>query len=78
MSAEASFGASTAHCDGTFLKQVGVPVDFMRLADIGIRGDGRFLTPEKNNLEIAAVIADWLNRRVTSTQATAGRIRRAS
>src|SRR5262249_10018635 len=64
MSAEASFGAPTAHCNAAFLKSAGVPVDFIRLADIGIRGNGHFLMLEKNNLEIAAVIADWLDKRV--------------
>ena len=68
MSAEASFGAPTAHCNAAFLKQAGVPVDFIRLADIGIRGNGHFLMLEKNNLEIAAVIADWLDRRVTPSE----------
>jgi pimeloyl-ACP methyl ester carboxylesterase len=72
MSAEASFGAPTAHCNAAFLKQVGVPVDFVRLADIGIRGNGHFLMLEKNNLEIAAVIADWLTKRVTPGEAAVG------
>jgi hypothetical protein len=71
-SAEASFGAPTAHCNAAFLKQAGVPVDFIRLADIGIRGNGHFLMLEKNNLEIAAVIADWLDRRVTRSETPAG------
>jgi pimeloyl-ACP methyl ester carboxylesterase len=72
MSAEASFGAPTAHCNAAFLKQAGVPVDFVRLAEIGIRGNGHFLMLEKNNLEVAAVIADWLNKRVTPTETAAG------
>ena len=72
MSAEASFGAPTAHCNAAFLKQIGVPVDFVRLADIGIHGNGHFLMLEKNNLEIAGVIADWLNRRVTPSETAAG------
>jgi pimeloyl-ACP methyl ester carboxylesterase len=72
MSAEASFGAPTAHCNAAFLKQAGVPVDFIRLADIGIRGNGHFLMLEKNNLEIAVVIADWLDKQVTPAEATVG------
>jgi len=72
MSAEASFGAPTAHCNAAFLKQVGVPVDFIRLAEIGIRGNGHFLMLEKNNLEIAAVIADWLDKHVTPSETAAG------
>ncbi len=71
MSAEASFGAPTAHCNAKFLESAGVPVDFIKLADIGIRGNGHFLMLEKNNLEIAAVIADWLDKRVTPGEAGA-------
>jgi pimeloyl-ACP methyl ester carboxylesterase len=73
MSAEASFGAPTVHCNALFLKSAGVPVDFIRLADIGIRGNGHFLMLEKNNMEVAGVIADWLNKRVTPTEAAAGK-----
>jgi pimeloyl-ACP methyl ester carboxylesterase len=73
MSAEASFGAPTAHCNAAFLKSAGVPVDFIKLADIGIRGNGHFLMLEKNNMEVAGVIADWLNKRVTPTEAAAGK-----
>ena len=72
MSAEASFGAPMAHCNAAYLKSAGVPVDFIRLADIGIRGNGHFLMLEKNNLEIAAVIADWLDKRVTPRETAAG------
>ena len=72
MSAEASFGAPTAHCNAAFLKSAGVPVDFIRLADIGIHGNGHFLMLEKNNLEIAAVIADWLDRRVARSEKATG------
>jgi hypothetical protein len=44
----------------------------IRLADISIRGNGHFLMLEKNNLDIAAVIADWLDKRVTPNETTAG------
>jgi pimeloyl-ACP methyl ester carboxylesterase len=73
MSAEASFGAPMAHCNAAYLKSAGVPVDFIRLADIGIRGNGHFLMLEKNNMEIAGVIADWLNKRITPLEAAAGK-----
>jgi ABC-type cobalamin/Fe3+-siderophores transport system ATPase subunit len=49
-----------------------VPLSRGRVADIGIRGNDHFLMLEKNNLEIAAFIADWLDKRVTPTEATAG------
>ena len=65
LTAEASFQAPSAHCSSRMLEQAGVDHDFIRLADIGIHGNGHFLMHEKNNLEIAAVIADWLRRKVT-------------
>ena len=77
MSAEASFGAPTAHCNAAFLKSAGVPLDFIKLQDIGIRGNGHFLMLEKNNLEIAAVIADWLQKRVTPAETAGGQTPKA-
>jgi pimeloyl-ACP methyl ester carboxylesterase len=73
MSAEASFGAPTAHCNAAFLKSAGVPVDFVRLGDIGIHGNGHFLMLEKNNMEIAAVIADWLDKHVGPAEKAAAK-----
>jgi len=32
----------------------------MRLKDIGIRGNGHMLMIERNNLDIAAVLGDWI------------------
>lgn len=71
MSAEASFGAPVAHCNAKFLKSAGVPLDFIKLADIGIKGNGHFLMLEKNNMEIAKVIADWMDKRITPNEKTA-------
>jgi hypothetical protein len=34
--------------------------DFIRLAGRGIRGNGHMMMLEKNNLQIAALIAEWL------------------
>jgi hypothetical protein len=65
MVGEASFQAPAAHCNTYFLTQAGVQHDFIRLEDVGIHGNGHFLMHEKNNLEVAAVIADWLNKRIT-------------
>ena len=61
---EGSFAMPTAHCGAAFLTQAGVPNDFVKLADLGIRGNGHFMMLEKNNLEVAAVIADWLSKNV--------------
>ena len=63
--AEASFAMPTAHCTAKFLTQSGVANDFVRLADLGIHGNGHFMMLEKNSLQVAGVIADWLDKRVT-------------
>jgi pimeloyl-ACP methyl ester carboxylesterase len=71
--AEASFAMPTAHCGAAFLKQSGVENDFVKLADLGIHGNGHFMMLEKNSLQIAAVIADWLTKRVTPGEAQTSR-----
>jgi hypothetical protein len=43
--------------------------DFVRPAGLGIHGNGHFMMLEKNNLQIAEVIADWLSKRVTPIEA---------
>jgi len=37
---------------------------FIRLADRGVHGNGHMMMLEKNNLEIARVIAEWINQTV--------------
>jgi hypothetical protein len=37
---------------------------YVRLETVGIRGNGHMLMIEKNNLEIAAFIAQWLGKSV--------------
>jgi hypothetical protein len=45
-----------------FLQQAGLNPSFIRLADFGIKGNSHVLMLEKNNKEIAAVIAGWLDK----------------
>jgi hypothetical protein len=59
--AEASYHASYDHCTVAYLRQAGVShVRFARLADVGIRGNGHMLMLERNNMEIAAIVEEWL------------------
>jgi pimeloyl-ACP methyl ester carboxylesterase len=60
ISSEASYHASYDHCTAQYLAQAGVKNSFIRLADRGIRGNGHMMMLEKNNLQIAAVIEEWL------------------
>lgn len=62
--AEASYHAMYDHCTAKCLNQAGVKTDFVRLEDVGIRGNGHMVMIEKNSLEIAAMINHWLDAKV--------------
>jgi pimeloyl-ACP methyl ester carboxylesterase len=58
---EASYHAPYDYCTVNYLKQAGVQsVTFVRLADVGIHGNGHMLMLEKNNADIAGVAAKWM------------------
>ena len=60
MAAQASYHAVYDHCTANYLSQAGVPTEFIRLEEQGIRGNGHMVMIEKNNLEIARLIDQWL------------------
>ncbi|MBX9845369.1 MAG: alpha/beta fold hydrolase [Xanthobacteraceae bacterium] len=60
--AEASYHAAYDHVTAAYLEQAGVPNDFVRLADIGIRGNGHMMMLEKNSDAIAGVIEQWMKK----------------
>lgn len=60
LTAEASYHASYDHCTVKYLEQAGVHPAWTRLAAAGIHGNGHMMMLEKNNAEIAALIAKWL------------------
>lgn len=64
LQAEASYHAGYDHCSVRFLKQAGVNVDFIKLEEVGVRGNGHMMMLEKNNQEIARVMSDWLQKSV--------------
>ena len=70
--AEASYHASYDHCTVDYLRAAGVTTTFIRLADVGIRGNGHMLMMEKNSDGIAAVASRWLDKTMAAT-----RLRRA-
>ena len=47
-----------------YLEQAGVPVDYLQLADIGIRGNGHMMMFEENSDEIAEIILEWIEENV--------------
>jgi hypothetical protein len=69
LEAEASFYAGYNHCNVEYLEQAGVHTTFIRLADIGIHGNGHMMMMEKNSDEIVQVIVDWLDEAVGPLEA---------
>jgi pimeloyl-ACP methyl ester carboxylesterase len=64
VTSEASYHAPYDHCTTAYLRQAGVPVSHIHLVDKGIHGNGHMMMIEKNNLAIAGVMADWLDRTI--------------
>ena len=67
LTSEASYHAPYDHCTVRFLNQAGVKPTWIKLADRGIKGNSHVLIIEKNNKEIAAVIAEWLDKALPAT-----------
>ena len=64
MTSEASYHAAYDHCTAKYLNQAGVRTELIRLQDKGIRGNGHMVMIEKNNLDIAHVIDEWVVKNV--------------
>jgi hypothetical protein len=62
--AEASYHAAYDHVTAAYLTQAGVPNTFLRLTDVGIRGNGHMMMLEKNSDAIAAAMRKWLLKAV--------------
>ena len=58
---EASYHAVYDHLTVAFLEQAGLHPTHIRLADVGVRGNGHMLMLETNNHEISRVMMDWLD-----------------
>ncbi len=61
---EASYHAFSDHLVSHLLGQCGVSHTFVRLEEAGIHGNGHMMMLEKNNLEIADLILDWISRSI--------------
>ncbi|KAF2402857.1 alpha/beta-hydrolase [Trichodelitschia bisporula] len=49
------------HCMVNYLNQAGVSTTWIKLGDVGIKGNAHFMFLEKNNMEIAAVVSKWIS-----------------
>lgn len=61
---EASYHATYDHCTARYLDAAGVDVDFVRLEERGIHGNGHMLMLEKNSDAIALLVTEWLGKRL--------------
>jgi Transposase DDE domain group 1 len=68
LTSEASYHAPYDHCTVKYLEQAGVHPTFIRLADLGIHGNSHVMMMEKNNAQIAGVIARWLDKALPPTK----------
>lgn len=57
---EASYHAVFDHCTARYLHQAGVKAEFVRLEDQGIHGNGHMMMLEKNSLDVASFVEEWL------------------
>ncbi|KAI9815930.1 MAG: hypothetical protein M1827_001922 [Pycnora praestabilis] len=60
LTGQASVHITYDQCLIAFLRQAGVAVDWVKLADVGITGNGHFSMLEKNNLQIASYVNGWI------------------
>lgn len=59
---EASYHAPYDYCTIKFFQQTGVNVTWLDLGSEGLHGNGHFPFLEKNNLDIAALVLEWLKK----------------
>jgi pimeloyl-ACP methyl ester carboxylesterase len=62
ITSEASYHAPYDHCTAAYLTQAGAKTTMIRLPDVGVRGNGHMMMLEKNNMAIARVMAEQLDR----------------
>jgi pimeloyl-ACP methyl ester carboxylesterase len=70
MAAEASYHQNYDHCTAKYLSQAGVEAEYVRLQDRGIYGNGHMVMLEKNNLEIARLVDEWLQKHLNAASAS--------
>ncbi|MGH9681787.1 MAG: alpha/beta hydrolase, partial [Candidatus Acidiferrales bacterium] len=64
VSGEASYHRPYARCTAKWLNQAGVKTTYVRLEDVGLRGNGHQMMSEKNSAGIAAYFMRWLEKNV--------------
>lgn len=60
-----SYHAPYDHCTVTWLRQAGVTMDFVKLGDQGIFGNGHLMAVEKNSDQLAGLVEQWVAQNVS-------------
>lgn len=66
LTAEASYHTMYDYVTAKVLEQCGVNVDFVRLERHGFHGNSHFMMLEKNSLDIASFINDWMQEHINA------------
>ncbi len=64
VSGEASYHRPYAHCVAKWLNQAGVKTEYVRLEDVGLRGNNHQMMAEKNSAEIARYLQKWIEKNI--------------
>ncbi|RPA84946.1 alpha/beta-hydrolase [Ascobolus immersus RN42] len=62
VTAEAGWNAVYDHCTVGFMRQAGVEVEHLKLAEVGVRGNGHMFFLEENNWDSFEMIENWIGR----------------
>ena len=62
LTSEASYHAPYDHCTARFVQQAGVNAQFIRLEDVGIRGNNHMMMLERNSSDIASFLENWVDK----------------
>ena len=73
VTAEASFFAPGNPGVIDYLKQSGCQAEELRLAKVGVHGNGHMMMVEKNNRQVLQPIIDWIKKNVPANDAAAAR-----
>ena len=61
---EASYHAPYDYCTIAYFKQTGVPITWLDLGSLGLKGNGHFAFLEKNSADVANLVLKWLQKNV--------------
>ncbi|KAL9072472.1 MAG: hypothetical protein Q9157_005096, partial [Trypethelium eluteriae] len=63
MTSEAGYHAQYDYCTAAWLSQAGVDAEWLNLPALGVHGNSHFVFMEKNSLEIAGLVQNWIQKK---------------